>query len=253
MKDPTSTGLNRTGVGTSRKDSKELVTAAEQYTPFEGSDGAALAAERLTWASAAEPVGTMPPPATIKGAAKMGLKMIQGEHPTDVLDKLGERAAYERSGTRLWEAMMVKHAAGNVHAGGPTLAELQAIRDDELRHYGIVRDAIMKLGADPTVMTPCADVSGVIGMGLVQVLTDPRTTFTQCLEAMLAAELVDNDAWLMLADLADGLGHDELAKDFRVALLQEEAHLAQVRTWLTAALVGQAGIDPAPARSDAST
>jgi hypothetical protein len=147
--------------------------------------------------------------------------------------------------------MLVKFDAASIHEGGPTRLDLETIRDDELRHYAIVRDAITSLGADPTVMTPCADVTGVMGMGLTQVVTDPRTTFTQCLDAVLIAELTDNAAWTMLVDLAESLGHDELAANFRLALREEEQHLALVRGWLEIALRGQAGIEPTPAQPDA--
>ncbi|HUQ04131.1 MAG TPA: ferritin-like domain-containing protein [Kofleriaceae bacterium] len=247
---PTDIGMNRTGIATSPIDSKRLRDASEELTPFDGGDGTTLAAARLVWASDADPVGTMAPPASIKGAVKTGIQMLKGNKPNVFLDKLGERAAYERAGTRLWEAFLVKHAAGDVHLGGPTRDEIMSIRDDELRHYGIVRDAIVTLGADPTVMTPCADISGVLGMGLVQVVTDPRTTLTQCLEAMLVAELTDNDAWGLLANLADNIGQDEMANDFREALVNEKEHLRMVRGWLAAALRGQAGIEPTPEVDD---
>lgn len=250
---PTDIGMNRTGVKTSPIDSKKLVEGAERYSPATGINGQALAAERLAWSRDAEPVGTMPPPASLKGAAKTGVEMLKGHKPNVFLDKLGERAAFERAGTRLWEAVLVKLEAGNVHQGGPTREEVEQIRDEELRHFAIVRDAIVRLGADPTVMTPGADIVGVAGMGLVQVVTDPRTTLTQALEAMLIAELTDNDAWLMLADLAEEIGQDELASQFRVALHEEEVHLARVRTWLTTALRGQAGIDPTPPQPEATS
>jgi hypothetical protein len=252
-KKPTSTGTNRTGAATSPIDSARTIEGAERATPFAGIDGEALAAERLAWASAAEPVGTMPPPASIKGLAKAGIELIKGHHPNVFLDKLGERAAYERAGTRLWEAFRVKLEAGSPHAGGPTLEQVEQIRNDELRHYAIVRDAILALGGDPTAMTPCADVSGVLGMGLVQVLTDPRTTVTQCLDAMLVAELTDNDAWLLLADLAESLGHAEMAEGFRVALDEEQQHLALVRGWIALALRGQAGVEPTPPQPEATS
>jgi rubrerythrin len=246
MSKPTSIGMNRTGVATSPIDSKRQREASEQLTPFTGGDGDALAASRLWWSEQAEPVGTMPPPASVKGVVKTGVEMVKGHKPTVFLDKLGERAAYERAGTRLYDALLVKHAAANVHEGGPTRAELEHIRDEELRHYTIVRDAIVSLGADPTVMTPSADIAGVLGMGLFQVVTDPRTTLTQCLEAVLVAELTDNDAWGMLAALADNLGHEELAERFRAALVEEKEHLRLVRGWLAEALRGQAGVDPSP-------
>jgi bacterioferritin (cytochrome b1) len=249
---PTSTGTNRTGAATSPIDSARTIEAAETATPFPGIDGEAIAGERLAWASVAEPVGTMPPPASIKGLAKAGIELIKGHHPNVLLDKLGERAAYERAGTRLWEAFLVKLEAGSPHAGGPTVEEVEHIRNDELRHYAIVRDAILALGGDPTAMTPCADISGVMGSGLVQVLTDPRTTVTQCLDAMLVAELTDNDAWMMLADLAESLGHTEMADSFRVALREEQEHLTRVRGWIGLALRGQAGIEPTPPQPEAA-
>jgi hypothetical protein len=243
---PTDLGRNRTGAAASPIDRKRLEEASERATPFAGGDGAALAAERLTWSAGAEPVGTMPPPMTLKGAAKTGLELLKGHKPTVFLDKLGERAAYERAGTRLYEALLVKLDAADPHPGGPTRSEVEQLRDDELAHYAVVRDAILKLGADPTAMTPCADVTGVLGQGLVQVLTDPRTTLTQCLDAMLVAELTDNDGWAMLVDLAQGLGHDELAEKFQLALDEEEEHLTLVRAWLTNAVHGQAGLADLP-------
>lgn len=248
MKTPTDIGSNRTGIKASPIDSKRTIEGAKTTTPFSATDSDVLAAERRSWADESDPVGTMPPPASLGGAVKTGVELLRGHKPNVFLDKLGERAAYERTGTRLWEALMVKIEAADVHEGGPTIEDAEQIRADEVRHFALVRDAIASLGGDPTAMTPCADVSGVMGMGLVQVLTDPRTTLTQCLDAMLVAELTDTEAWLHLADLADALGHDELAERFRVAFHEEEQHLVRVRAWITAALHGQAGVPASPPR-----
>ena len=252
MKKPTSIGLNRTGVASSPIDSRRLARNTADSTTDPHADAAALAAERLTWSAGADPVGTMPPPASLRGAVKTGIEMVKGHKPTVVLDKLGERAAFERSGVRLYEALLVKHAAADVHEGGPTREALEHIRDDELRHYAICRDALIALGADPTVMTPCADVSAVMSLGLVQVLTDPRTTLTQCLEAILIAELADNDAWFLLAEMADDLGNEQLGSQFRVALREEEEHLSMVRGWISTAIRGQSGVAPTPPQPEAT-
>jgi len=204
-------------------------------------DGGHYAAEKLAWARDADPVGAMPPRGTVNESGE----------PTVFLDRLGERIAFERSGVRLYEALIVKLEASDRQQGGPTREDLEHIRDDELRHYAMVRDAMRRLGADPTAMTPSADVSAVMGLGLVQVLNDPRSTLTQCLEAILVAELVDNDAWVLLADLADELRQDDLARDFRGALGQEEVHLEQVRSWIAAAVRDQAGLGRTPPQPDA--
>jgi len=70
----------------------------------------------------------------------------------------------------------------------------------------------------------------------VQVLTDPRTTLDQCLNAILVAELADNDGWMLLASLADAMGHEEMAETFREALADEAMHLANVRQWVAASV-----------------
>ncbi|HLU65550.1 MAG TPA: hypothetical protein VKZ63_04715, partial [Kofleriaceae bacterium] len=82
--------------------------------------------------------------------------------------------------------------------------------------------------------------------GVLQVVTDPRMTLTQGLEAMLVAELADTDGWLVLADLAERLDQFDMADEFRRALAEEEDHVARIRQWVSNAVVGQAGIEPTP-------
>lgn len=248
MNKPTDTGLNRTGIATSPIDSKRMVAAAEQAGTVGPHNGKALETERVLWARSADPIGSVPPPGTIKGIALTLLERLQGHHPTVFIDKLGERLAYERSGTRLYEALIAKFEAANVHEGGPTRAELEAIRDQEHEHMLLVVDVIQQLGADPTAMTPSADVIGVAGLGWVQVLTDPRTTLTQCLDVMLIVERGDVEGWTVLTELAEQLGLDDVADRFRAANGIEQIHAMKVRTWVSTAVLGQAGAEPTPPR-----
>jgi hypothetical protein len=84
-------------------------------------------------------------------------------------------------------------------------------------------------------------------MGLVQAVTDPRTTLTQCLEALLVAELADNDGWKILISMAEALGQDDLASRFANALVEEDQHLASVRSWIAERLEVQLGARMPPA------
>jgi ferritin-like metal-binding protein YciE len=95
----------------------------------------------------------------------------------------------------------------------------------------MLSECIKRLGADPTAQTPGADLVGIESQGLVQTVSDPRTTFGQSLHAVLVAELADVEAWDLLASLAEGMGEDEMAQNFRQALAQEQEHLAKVRSW----------------------
>jgi rubrerythrin len=233
MKNGTQPGKNATGIAMSPIDSKKLIEYAKAG-PLPPGDEHMIEEAREAFTSKSGVLGTVPPPTSLKGLASVALDAVKGKKATTFIDKLGERAAFERTGARLYDAMIAKYDALGGFDGGPTRERLLEIRDEELEHFAIVQDAILSLGGDPTVMTPAADVVGVEGAGLVQVMTDPRTTMDQCLGALLIAELADNDGWELLASLAAGMGHDELARTFREALEMEEAHLFDVRKWIMA-------------------
>lgn len=252
MHKPTDIGPNRTGIATSPIDSKRTVQAAAEAETTGLFDGSALEAERVRWSKHATPVGTVPPPGTVKGVIKAVLEKIEGHKATVFIDKLGERLAFERTGVRLYDALLAKYEAAHIHEGGPSRADIEQIREDEIRHFALVRDALLQLGADPTAMTPSADIIAVSGLGWVQVLTDARSTFSQCLTVMLAAEAADTEGWELLVTMAEALGFDELATQFRLALVQEEEHAVKVRSWLSKSVLGQAGAEPTPAQQDTS-
>ena len=96
---------------------------------------------------------------------------------------------------------------------------------------GTVKECIEQLGGDPTTQTPCADVTGVASMGLLQVVTDPKTNVNQSLHALLVAELADGAAWEELVVLARELGQEEMAKRFEEAGRHEAEHLETVKQW----------------------
>jgi rubrerythrin len=238
---PTDTGHNRTGIGTSKANAKQLVEGVERAVPNPVLDPERLRALHEEFANAAPPLGTLPP------NGKQARAKQRGNVIAVLLDKLGERIAFERSSVRLYDALLVKLSAASPHDTGIHRKELEEIRDDELLHFGVLCEAARKLGADPTVMTSSADVMGVASSGLLQVLTDSRTTLSQGLEAILVAELADNDGWELLIQLADGFGSDDLSEEFRRCLEEEREHLVKVRSWLQRSVSGQAGL-PQPDR-----
>jgi ferritin-like protein len=239
-KKPTDLGLNRTGVQTAPLRAKQMAAGTDAAWA-DPTKATALARDRAELSQEAPPVGTMPPPGNLKGAAKAIAKAFQGEKASVFLDKLGERLAFERSGVRLYDAVLAKMPAARLTEGSLTVEEMREFRDEELAHMHLVKDAMEALGGDPTAVTPCADLAGVQGMGLVQAVTDPRTTLTQCLEALLTAELADNDGWKILIAMTEAAGQDELAERFTQALAEEDHHLASVRTWIAERLGIQLG------------
>ena len=242
MNKPTDIGSNRTGIQTSPSHAKEMIEGAiaGSPAPMSETESSALHAMRVEYSTESPPVGTMPPPVDGKASRASADDL---EQMNVFLDQLGARLAFERTGTRIYEALLVKFEAASVHPEGPSREDLLHIRDEELAHAGLLAECIQEIGGDPTVVTPAADVQAVASCGIVQVLGDPRTTFTQALEAVLTAELTDVDSWQLLVDMADKLGLDDMAERFGTALDEEGEHLLNVRQWLTGALLGQAGVE----------
>jgi ferritin-like protein len=243
MKKTTSdVGLNRTGIQTSPIDSKEAIEGARAGLPSSPGTEVGIAEVRILYAKESGGLGSVPVPATLKGMFTTAKEMLKGTKPTVFIDKLGERAGFERTGVRLYEAALSKYDVYGTWPGGPSRVQLEKIMNEELAHFALVRDAIETLGADPTALTPCANLSAVASKGIPAVLTDPRTNLIQCLEALLIAELTDNAGWELLIELAQGLGQTELVNQFEQALATEAEHLMLVRRWLTAGVTGEARV-----------
>jgi hypothetical protein len=201
--------------------------------PTSDGDEGALAAARAEYIKEADPLGSVPPPGTMKGMLKSGVEMLAGNRAQVFIDKLGERLAFERGGTRLYEALITKClAAGADGSATIDMQRLEQIHRQEAQHFELVRQAIEELGGDPTAMTPCADLVGVQSLGLMQALNEPRTTVAQALNTILIAELTDNAGWELLITLANELGHTDIAERFTTALAHEQEHLTTVKTWL---------------------
>lgn len=233
-------GKNRTGIAMSPINAKAVAEGAKESPPSSSGDRHTQDALKASYLEQNERIGSVPPPANLKGVAKTALKMIQGEKATVLVDKLAERLAFERTGTRLYEAIIGK-AEVLAEQSGPRVDELEKIHHEELSHFHMVKGYLENLGGDPTAQTPSADVVGVASSGLLKVITDPRTTMPQSLQALLIAELADNDGWSTLIKLAEGFNQDQMAADFRKALEAEERHLMQVRGWLSARTQEEAG------------
>lgn len=226
-------GKNRTGVKASPFDAGEL---REQRGLQLTTGEPRITADQLRaqYAREGEAVGSVPPPTSVRGMVGATAQALAGHRMHVLLDKLAERAAFERSGVRLYDAMLLKAAAADALPGDMSIEALQDIRDDEAAHFALLAESIERLGGDATAMTPCADMGGVQGSGLLQAINDPRATLAQALQTVLAAELIDNASWELLVELAQGFGQDELATEFSNALANEQRHEARVRGWVSA-------------------
>jgi len=235
MGSETKLGMNRTGKDTAPLLSKEMLEGTEELTValYPEGDDQAIAENRIRYMRESDPVGSVPVPASVKGVLKSGVQMLKGKDPTLLFDKLGERLAFERTGVRLYEALISKFRADSSALSHiVTLERLDEIREEELKHFHKLSDVMLKLGADPTAVTPAADVTAVASTGIIQVLGDPRINFIQSLDAILVAELSDNDSWDLLIQLTDQQGFEEINAEFKQAYQEEQEHLETIRSWI---------------------
>jgi rubrerythrin len=227
-------GTNRTGITTAPERSQEMLAGVEEFPPTSQGGVQDIAQVRIAYAQQAEPLGSVPIPPTFKGKVETAVQAMKGESPTLFLDKLGERLAFERSGTRLYEALVSKYDAFGSFTGGPSRGDLEHVRQEEYRHFTLLQSAIEQLGGDPTAVTPSANIQTTAAHGIKEVIVDPRTTLLQSLEAALIVELADNACWEALVELAQEAGEDDLVRQFQGALKNEHDHLAKVQAWVAA-------------------
>jgi len=224
-------GRNRTGIKASPMDGGSLARAASDNPPPPTASLQATAM-RENVARHADRLGSVPPVAATMGLAETESHALRGHRLASLVDKLGERLAFERSGVRAYEAVLVKVDALGAWHGGPTRDLVQEQCNEELQHFLMLKQMLEHLGADATAMTPSADVAAVEASGVFKVLADPRTSLSQALHALLVLEDVDSDGWDLLVQIAENTGLRDMASEFRSALATEETHKRRVHEWL---------------------
>jgi len=205
---------------------EDMMAAVAEFPPTSTGSSAGAGKVRVEYAQAVDPdelgYGSVPMPIAL------------GRDSALLFDKLGERLAFERTGTRLYEAVIAKHEAFGSFPGGPNRAQLLEILNEEHRHFRMLEEVVEGLGGDPTAVTPAAVVAGTIGGGIVEVVTEARTTLLASLEAVLVAELADRAGWNTLIELARKAKLAKLVTQFEVAERREQEHVAKLQRWIAA-------------------
>jgi hypothetical protein len=163
---------NRTGIMTNPDLSAELIRGVKEIIPSSKTNGEQVKAARAEYLKEGLSIGSPP---VIVADGKRGQEQLtaDADQMSVLLDKLGERLAFERQGTRLYQAFLQKleqmHSEERV---GPSVNELRHICDEELEHFRVLQKTIAEFGGDATVQTPSADVAGILSHGILQVVSD---------------------------------------------------------------------------------
>lgn len=236
MPEPAYAPRNRTGLAASRDRSEDMLAGSAEFALDETGDEGEIARARVRSSKQSEPLGSTPPPADVDELLyKVAPVAPTAANQVQLLDKLGERLGYERMSVRVYEAVIAKFDALPEGPPEPTRMQLEHHLRDEFDNFRMLEEATVALGGDPTAVTPAADLHATMSKGVLEVLVDPRTSFTQCLEGLLTSELVDNEAWGTLVALSENAGQRGLSLRFEQARATEAEHLRCVRRWLALA------------------
>lgn len=111
-------GDNRTGAVAAGARAEKMLEATREFLPSSPGDAQAMAEVRIEYAQAGDGLGETAPPEGLMSKAKAAVETVSGAQPTLLMDKLGERLAFEHAGARLYEAMISKHRAYGSFAMG---------------------------------------------------------------------------------------------------------------------------------------
>jgi rubrerythrin len=145
-----------------------------------------------------------------------------------VIDMLAERLQFERSGVKLYDAVIKKMQSSREPSVTKMLDQMQEHRDQEKEHEEWLEECIRQLGGDDKQMTEKARLIQQESKGIEEVIMKDAE-IPHLFHALLAAELVDNAGWDLLVQLADEADDNKAKRDFKKRLHEEEEHLILVR------------------------
>ncbi len=147
---------------------------------------------------------------------------------TKVIDLLNERLAFERAGVKLYDRICdVMRGIGDENVAR-MMPEMQRHRDEEKEHEEWLEECIRQLGGDAHAETDRSRLVTRESKGIEEVVMSDAE-LPHLLHALLAAELVDNAGWDLLAQIADEAGDHGAKREFKKRLHEEEDHLVFVR------------------------
>lgn len=159
-------------------------------------------------------------------------KLAEG-NVAKVLDVLTARCAYERTGVKLYDAIIDKiERQGDTHYHR-MLETLRRHRDEEKEHEEWLEQQIRALGGDPHAATQMSRLEDEETRGVQGVLLDGHSEIPHLIHALFTAELTDNAGWDLLVQLADEAGDREAKREFGRRLAEEAKHLLFMREAMT--------------------
>jgi len=151
-------------------------------------------------------------------------------HPEKLLDLLVERLTFERTTIKLYDSVIAKLSASkDASFVGGMIPQIAKCRNEEKDHEVWLESQIRMLNGNPEVATDLSDLIERESKGIRDVVAHDSEV-NHLLHALMIAELVDDNGWKLLLELADEAGDDDARQAFRQRAQTEQRHVSYFRT-----------------------
>lgn len=151
------------------------------------------------------------------------------KNPSQIIDLLCERLAFERATSSLYDRVLAVLRSSTDERTRDLIATMQRHRDEEAEIARWLEGRIRELGGDERGETDLSRLVTRESRGIQEVAENDAGDLTHLLHALLAVEGVDVAGWDLLVHLADAAGDGRTKHELERRLSQERQHLTSVR------------------------
>jgi bacterioferritin (cytochrome b1) len=157
------------------------------------------------------------------------MRSLAEKHPGKLMDLLHERLTFERTSVKLYDRALALIAASEDPQIRGMRDTMQGYRDEEAEHQAWLEEQIHELGGDVNAESERSLLVTREARGIADVILREGVELPHLFHALMAAELVDNAGWDLLAALAEEADDDEALDSFALRQAEEEDHLEYMR------------------------
>ena len=157
------------------------------------------------------------------------MKKLAQKNPGKLVELLQERLTFERTSVKLYDRILAQMQAAEDPQIHKMLDIMQGYRDEEAEHQTWLEEQIRALGGDVNGESEMSRLAAVESRGIEQIILREDVALQHLFHALMAAELVDNAGWDLLAALAEEADDDDALDCFALRQAEEEDHLEYLR------------------------
>lgn len=156
------------------------------------------------------------------------MNKLSQAHPEKLLDLLTERLTFERASVKLYDRVLAKMKGVSDPIISGMVEQVTKQRNEEKDHEEWLEEQVRTLGSDAHTETERSELIERESKGIVDVIMQDDA-LPHLFHALLTAELVDDNGWKLLLQLADEAEDDVARTELRRRAEEEERHLVYVR------------------------